>query len=120
MGGVDQVGDPARRSIVTSPFHMARAFAVFQLVPGSRWPLEAFRRAPCSTEAEQAKVQTPYLAHTLEQFSGIEPGDISRMAARIRATMHEHVSDEAAAPASWRHRTPRWLGMSNPRRRCSR
>ena len=80
--------------IVTSPVHMARSLALFALILGPHWPLEAYPAAPAANDAEQAKTEAAYFAHTREQLAGIEPGNIPRITARLRATMHEHVSDE--------------------------
>lgn len=85
---------PRRLIIVTSPFHMSRALTIFRMVLGSAWTLEAYPAPEARDEAAHAKVQAAYLAHTREQLAGIEPGDIARIAARLRETMHEHVSDE--------------------------
>ena len=85
--------EPRRLIIITSPFHMARALATFALVLGPAWPLEAHPSAPGSNETQLAATETRYLEHTRAVLEGIKPGDTARIAARVRATLHERVSD---------------------------
>jgi len=79
--------------IVTSPFHMARSLATFALVLGPSWPLEPHRSASGSKEAEHAATETLYLERTRALLAGIAPGDVKRIAERVRATLHERVRD---------------------------
>lgn len=81
--------------IVTSPFHMARSLVTFALVLGSDWPLEAYPAARGTKEDAHAATEELYLGHTRARLEGLQPGDIRRMAERVRATMHRHVGDDA-------------------------
>ena len=81
--------------IVTSPFHMARSLATFALVFGSDWPLEAYPAAPGTKEDAHAATEELYLGHTRARLEGLKPGDIRRIAARVRASMHLHVGDDS-------------------------
>jgi uncharacterized SAM-binding protein YcdF (DUF218 family) len=84
---------PRRLIIVTSPFHLERSLATFARVLGPAWPLEGHASAPGPTEAEHANTEARYLAFTLALVEGIEPGDLPRMVAHLRATLPERVSD---------------------------
>jgi uncharacterized SAM-binding protein YcdF (DUF218 family) len=90
--------EPRRLIIVTSPFHMGRSLITFGLVLGPSWPLEAHPSAPGSKEAKHAETEALYLQHTRARLRGIEPGDLARIGAQLRATMHENVSDEPRRP----------------------
>jgi uncharacterized SAM-binding protein YcdF (DUF218 family) len=87
---------PRRLVIVTSPFHMARALATFALVLGERWPLEAHPSTPGANEDAHAATEALYLGRTHARLEGTAPGDITGIAARVRATMRENVSDDAS------------------------
>ena len=89
---------PRRIFIVTSPFHMARALATFALVLGREWPLAAHPSDPGSQEAARAATERSYLDRTYALLEGLEPGDFARIAAHVRATLHERVGD-APPPA---------------------
>jgi uncharacterized SAM-binding protein YcdF (DUF218 family) len=80
--------------VVTSPFHMARSLATFALVLGPAWPLEAYPAAPGTKEDAHAPTEELYLGHTRARLEGLQPGDIRRIAERVRATMHQHVGDD--------------------------
>jgi uncharacterized SAM-binding protein YcdF (DUF218 family) len=80
--------------IVTSPFHMARSLATFGLVLGPAWPLEAYPAAPGTKDDAHAATEELYLGHTRARLEGLQPGDIRRIAERVRATMHQHVGDD--------------------------
>ena len=80
--------------IVTSPFHMARSLATFALVLGPAWPLEAYPAAPGTKDDAHAATEELYLGHTRARLEGLQPGDIQRIAERVRATMHQHVGDD--------------------------
>jgi uncharacterized SAM-binding protein YcdF (DUF218 family) len=80
--------------LVTSPFHMARSLATFGLVLGPAWPLEAYRAAPGTKEDAHAATEELYLGHTRARLEGLQPGDIRRIAERVRATMQQHVGDD--------------------------
>lgn len=85
---------PRKLIIVTQPFHMDRALATFALVLGPRWPLEAYPAAPGPREAELARTEALYLQRTRSRLEGLEPGDIRRIASRVRETLPQNVSDE--------------------------
>jgi len=85
--------EPRRLVIVTSPFHMARALATFALVLGERWPLEAHPAARGTHEDAHAATEALYLDRTHARLEGTSPGDIPGIAARVRATLRESVSD---------------------------
>ena len=80
--------------IVTSPFHMARSRATFALVLGPEWPLEAYPAARGTKEDAHAATEELYLGHTRARLEGLKPGDIRRIAERVRATMHQNVRDD--------------------------
>lgn len=81
--------------IVTSPFHMARSLATFALVLGPGWPLEAYPAAAAPKDDARAATEELYLGHTRARLEGMKPGDIRRIAERVRSTMHRHVTDDA-------------------------
>lgn len=80
--------------IVTSPFHMARSLVTFGMVLGPAWPLEAHPAARGTKEDAHAATEELYLGHTRARLSGLKPGDIRRIAERVRATMRQHVGDD--------------------------
>jgi len=90
---------PRPLRVVTSPFHMERSLATFAVVLGPSWPLKSHPAATRSKEPEHAATEALYLERTRALLAGIEPGDIARIAHRVRATLHERVSD---APRSSR------------------
>lgn len=81
--------------IVTSPFHMARSLATFAFVLGPEWPLEAYPAERGEQDLAHAATEEVYLGHTRARLEGLQPGDIRRIAARVRATMQLHVGDDA-------------------------
>lgn len=81
--------------IVTSPFHMARSLATFAFVLGPEWPLEAYPAERGGQDDAHAATEEVYLGHTRARLEGLQPGDIRRIAARVRATMQLHVGDDA-------------------------
>jgi uncharacterized SAM-binding protein YcdF (DUF218 family) len=83
--------------IVTSPFHMARSLATFALVLGPDWPLEAYPSARGEREDAHAVTEERYLSNSRARLSGVTPGDLPTILERVRATMHENVSDERRA-----------------------
>jgi len=87
--------EPRPLVIVTSPFHMARSLATFALVLGPAWPLESYHAARTTKEDAHAATEELYLGHTRARLEGLQPGDIRRIAERVRATMHRHVDDDA-------------------------
>ena len=87
--------EPRKLVIVTSPFHMGRSLATFALVLGPAWPLEAYPAARGAKEDTHAATEELYLGHTRARLKGLKPGDVRRIAERVRATMHRHVSDDA-------------------------
>jgi len=87
--------EPRPLVIVTSPFHMARSLATFALVLGPAWPLESYPAARTTKEDAHAATEELYLGHTRARLEGLQPGDIRRIAERVRATMHRHVDDDA-------------------------
>jgi uncharacterized SAM-binding protein YcdF (DUF218 family) len=86
--------EPRRLLIVTSPFHMARSLATFAMMLDPKWPLVEHPSASVPEDAKHAATEALYLEHTRARLRGIEPGDLARIGAQIRATMHENVSDE--------------------------
>lgn len=71
--------------IVTSPFHMARSLAIFAMVLGPAWPLEAHLAARTGQDEAREATEEPYLDHARALLDGTTPGDIARIAARVRA-----------------------------------
>lgn len=86
--------DPRPVIVVTSPFHIARSLETFALVLGPAWPLEGHVSAPGAREGELERTEERYLAITRERLRGVAPGDLPAILDRIRATMHENVTDE--------------------------
>jgi uncharacterized SAM-binding protein YcdF (DUF218 family) len=80
--------------LVTSPFHMARSLATFALVLGADWPLEAHPSARGPREDAHAVTEERYLGNTRARLAGVTPGDLATILERVRATMHENVSDD--------------------------
>lgn len=81
--------------IVTSPFHMARSLATFAFVLGPEWPLDAYPAERGGQDDAHAATEEVYLGHTRARLEGLQPGDIRRISARVRATMQQHVGDDA-------------------------
>jgi uncharacterized SAM-binding protein YcdF (DUF218 family) len=71
--------------IVTSPFHMARSLAIFAMVLGPSWPLEGHLARRTGQDEAREATETLYLGHARALLEGIMPGDIARIAARVRA-----------------------------------
>jgi uncharacterized SAM-binding protein YcdF (DUF218 family) len=76
---------PRRLVIVTSPFHVARALAIFAMVLGPSWPLEAHLAPRTGQDEAREATETLYLGHARALLEGTAPGDITRIAARVRA-----------------------------------
>ena len=71
--------------IVTSPFHMARALAIFAMVLGPSWPLEGHLASRTGQDEAREPTETLYLGHARALLEGTTPGDFARIAARVRA-----------------------------------
>lgn len=71
--------------IVTSPFHMARALAIFAMVLGPSWPLEGQLARHTGQDEAREPTETLYLGHARALLEGTTPGDIAAIAARVRA-----------------------------------
>ena len=71
--------------IVTSPFHAARALAIFAMVLGPAWPLEEQLAPRTGQDEARGATETLYLGHARALLEGTTPGDIARIAARVRA-----------------------------------
>jgi uncharacterized SAM-binding protein YcdF (DUF218 family) len=71
--------------IVTSPFHIGRALAIFAMVLGPSWPLEGRLAARTGQDEAREATETLYLGHARALLEGISPGDIARIAARVRS-----------------------------------
>lgn len=69
---------------VTEAEHMARRIA-------KRY----FAAAPGTQDDARAATEELYLGHTRARLEGLKPGDIRRIAERVRLTMHRHVTDDA-------------------------
>lgn len=71
--------------IVTSPFHMSRSLAIFAMVLGPSWPLEGHLAARTGQDQARDATETLYLDHARALLDGTTPGDIARIAERVRA-----------------------------------
>ena len=71
--------------IVTSPFHMARSLAIFAMVLGPLWPLVGHLAARTGQDEARAATEDSYLGDARALLEGTTPGDIARIAARVRA-----------------------------------
>ena len=71
--------------VVTSPFHMARSLAIFAMVLGPAWPLEGHVAARTGQDEAREATEELYLGHARALLDGTTPGDIARIAARVRA-----------------------------------
>ena len=84
---------PRPLRIVTSPFHLARSLETFALVLGPAWPVEGHPSAARANDADHTANEALYLARTRALMTGLEPGDVERIAERARATLHQRISD---------------------------
>lgn len=71
--------------VVTSPFHMGRSLAIFAMVLGPAWPLEGHLAARTGQDEAREATEELYLGHARALLDGTTPGDIARIAARVRA-----------------------------------
>jgi uncharacterized SAM-binding protein YcdF (DUF218 family) len=71
--------------VVTSPFHMARALAIFAMVLGPSWPLEGHLAGRTGQDEAREPTELLYLGHARALLQGTTPGDIALIAARVRA-----------------------------------
>ncbi len=71
--------------VVTSPFHMERSLAIFAMVLGPAWPLEGHLAARTGQDEAREATEELYLGHARALLEGTTPGDIARIAARVRA-----------------------------------
>lgn len=71
--------------VVTSPFHIARSLAIFAMVLGPAWPLEGHLAARTGQDEAREATEELYLGHARALLDGTTPGDIARIAARVRA-----------------------------------
>lgn len=72
--------------VVTSPFHMTRSLAIFAMVLGPTWQLEGHLAARTGQDEAREATEELYLGHARALLEGTTPGDIARIAARVRAT----------------------------------
>ncbi len=70
--------------LVTSPFHMTRSLAIFAMVLGPTWQLEGHLAARTGQDAAREATEELYLGHARALLEGTAPGDIARIAARVR------------------------------------
>jgi uncharacterized SAM-binding protein YcdF (DUF218 family) len=70
--------------LVTSPFHLERSVETFRLVLGPGWQIEGVASAPAPDDAERAKHEARFLMQTRAFLAGIAPGEVTRMAAKLR------------------------------------
>ena len=75
---------PRQIFIVTSPFHLARSLTLFAMVLGPAWPIEGHASARTGQDETHAVTEMLYLGHARALLEGIPPGDIGRLAARVR------------------------------------
>jgi len=71
--------------IVTSPFHVARALAIFAMVLGPSWPLEGHLAKRTGQDEAREPTEMLYLGHARALLEGTTPGDFALIAARVRA-----------------------------------
>jgi len=71
--------------LVTSPFHMPRALAIFAMVLGPSWPLEGHLAARTGQDEAREPTEMLYLGHARALLEGTTPGDLARIAGRVRA-----------------------------------
>lgn len=71
--------------VVTSPFHMVRSLATFAMVLGPAWKLEGHLAARTGQDEAREATEELYLGHARALLEGTTPGDIARIAARVRA-----------------------------------
>lgn len=71
--------------VVTSPFHLRRSLAIFAMVLGPAWPLEGLLAARTGQDEAREATEELYLGHARAVLAGTTPGDIARIAARVRA-----------------------------------
>lgn len=87
--------EPRRIILVTSAFHMPRALATFALVLGERWPIEAHPVADTPpASGDRAADERRYMERTQVLLEGFEPGNITAIAAHVRASLPQRVRDD--------------------------
>jgi len=79
--------------VITSPFHVARSVETFRLVLGPGWPIRGHASAPGTNDDAHAANEAVFLARTRARLEGIAPGDVARIARRVRETLPANVSD---------------------------
>src|SRR5207245_9881348 len=70
--------------IVTSPFHMGRALAIFAMVLGPSWPLEGRLAARTGQDEAREPTEPLYLGRARAVLEGTTPGGFARIAPRLR------------------------------------
>lgn len=83
--------------VVTSPFHLERSIETFRMVLGPRWRISGVAARPGPNDDAHAANEALYLARTRARLQGIAPGDIARIARRVRETLPANVSDDPPA-----------------------
>jgi len=76
---------PRRLVVVTSPFHIDRSLEIFRMVLGLAWPIEGHVARVTAQDEARVSTETTYLGHARALLDGLAPGDIGRIAARVRA-----------------------------------
>jgi vancomycin permeability regulator SanA len=82
--------EPRPLSVITSPFHLERATETFRHVLGYRWQVMAIASDETDDDVARAARETRYLQETTAFFSGIRPGDLESIAARLRDRSPEY------------------------------
>ena len=80
--------------IVTSPFHMARSLATFAFVLGPEWALDAYPAERGTDDDAHEATEEEYHGHTRSRVEGLQPGDIRRISARVRASLQLQFGDD--------------------------
>jgi uncharacterized SAM-binding protein YcdF (DUF218 family) len=101
---------PTTIYLVTSPFHMQRALLIFHLTLGAGWKIIPYACRPLPNDRERAQNEVGGIAWTLRFFTGINPGDLSRIIERFQSEKPYYASLPWLIAASF-HKKPmhhRW------------
>jgi uncharacterized SAM-binding protein YcdF (DUF218 family) len=79
--------------LVTSPFHMERSLFIFQSVLGPTWTITGHASEAFPGDESQVEPEQKYLSEVRSMLSGVEPGDLRSITARLRARWPEYYNE---------------------------
>jgi len=76
---------PRNLYLITSPFHMERSLLIFRHVLGPKWHVEPHTASPSWDDGSRAATEPGGIEWARRFFSGIKPGDLCAIIAKLQA-----------------------------------